>query len=466
MFALRVRYLMGRVYAADFDDGDAKQAVEWPPHPSRLFSALAASWGEGGAEPELRPALEWLEQQPPPELYFGDCFQRSPVTCYVPVNDSRGAEALPEERPRKERKFPSASLLDPEAWFVWPDTLPNELAPAMDTLLRRTPSMGHSASVVAVEVANAVPERLKRLVPDRGARQLLRVASPGRLSALEESFDRFQATGSKVHRPRRGATAPYGFAEGAKQAPARGIFGEILVLKRVSGDRTPIDAAIAVTTALRGALMQSVDQPPPEVISGHAPASTPDAPVRTDKPHVALIPLPFVGSRYATGEILGAGIVLPRAVSREDRDIVLRAAANVQRIGRWHVEAAGIDEPRSNLRAGAWTKAETVWATVTPYVFDRFPGDPFGDEAQEVVRTSFERVGLPRPVSVALMTTSVHLGVPPSGRFEPAPGRAGKPKRFHLHALVTFDRPVEGPVIVGAGRFYGYGLFRGVQEVS
>ena len=50
MFVLRVTYLMGRVYSAAFDDGDDKREPEWPPHPSRLFSALVAAWGDSGAE--------------------------------------------------------------------------------------------------------------------------------------------------------------------------------------------------------------------------------------------------------------------------------------------------------------------------------------------------------------------------------------------------------------------------------
>lgn len=65
MFAIRITYLMGRVYSAQFDDGDAKAEPEWPPHPSRFLSALVSAWGEGGAEAELRPALEWLERQRP-----------------------------------------------------------------------------------------------------------------------------------------------------------------------------------------------------------------------------------------------------------------------------------------------------------------------------------------------------------------------------------------------------------------
>src|SRR6516162_9289428 len=95
MFTLRVQYLTGRVCAAPIDEGDAKESVEWPPHPSRLFSALVSSWAEGGGEPELRGALEWLELQPPPEICFSPGSGNRMVEAYVPVNDSRERKRCP-----------------------------------------------------------------------------------------------------------------------------------------------------------------------------------------------------------------------------------------------------------------------------------------------------------------------------------------------------------------------------------
>ena len=35
-----------------------------------------------------------------------------------------------------------------------------------------------------------------------------------------------------------------------------------------------------------------------------------------------------------------------------------------------------------------------------------------------------------------------------------------KPQRVKVHALVEFADPVRGPVLLGAGRFFGLGLFR------
>src|ERR1035438_5286547 len=119
MFTLRVTYLMGRVYSAVFDDGDDKREPEWPPHPSRLFSALVAAWGDGGGDEELKSGLEWIGQQGPPTIYAGDGTPRKLVQSFVPVND---AKTLPEDRPRKPRTFPSATLSIPEVYFTWDST--------------------------------------------------------------------------------------------------------------------------------------------------------------------------------------------------------------------------------------------------------------------------------------------------------------------------------------------------------
>src|SRR5579883_1536094 len=133
MFVLRVTYLTGRVYSAVLEEGDAKATPEWPPHPSRLFSALVAAWGEGGGEAELDRALQWLEAQPAPVIYAGDCSPRKLVQAFVPVNDVR---SLPDDRPRKPRTFPSASLSRPDVYFVWRTEPPTEIASALDRVLR------------------------------------------------------------------------------------------------------------------------------------------------------------------------------------------------------------------------------------------------------------------------------------------------------------------------------------------
>ncbi|MDQ1288045.1 MAG: CRISPR-associated protein Csb2, partial [Actinomycetota bacterium] len=107
-----------------------------------------------------------------------------------------------------------------------------------------------------------------------------------------------------------------------------------------------------------------------------------------------------------------------------------------------------------------WRQASTRWVTATPVVLDRFPDSPDADDVEHVVRISLRTVGLPDPIDVE---TSRQPLLPGAVRLRPAdlPRRARG--RLFRHVAVTFDRPVAGPVLVGAGRYLGVGLLAPVR---
>ena len=466
MLALRVTYLLGRVYSARLEDGDLKAEPEWPPHPSRLFSALTAAWGDSGAEDELRPALEWLERQPPPRILAGPHTVRKPVQAFVPVNDSKTA---PEDRPRKGRVFPSASLPHPDVYFVWEATPEPDLRQRLDRILQRTSSLGHSSSLVSVEMAEPVDAaHLAEWLPGAPQGERLRIPYPGRLKELVERHVLFQDTGARIHRPPGGQSTLYAPPRKAASQPAPSLFDRMIVLRRVSGQRASLPSTLSVTGALRGAILKYSPQPPPEYISGHTPASTPDAPARSERPHIALVPLPFAGSPHATGELLGAAVLLPNTLTSHERSVCWRAVEAVEQLempwGWWDVSLADAEEHRLALQPATWSTPHTVWSTVTPFVFDRYPKDPFGPEAERTLVEALARVGLPAPCEIDLHYNPWHRGVPKASAFPPAPPRPGKPQRYHCHARVRFPLSVAGPLIAGAGRYYGYGLFRALFD--
>lgn len=474
MFALRITYLTGRVYSAAFDDGDDKTEPEWPPHPSRLFSALVAAWGDGGAENELRPALEWLENQGAPEIHAGTCTVRRLVNPFVPVNDEvtkqrdavlKGKMQFPEERPRKPRAFPSATLSHPDVYFVWKTRPSEDVLSALDQILNRTSSLGHSSSLVAVEIADA-PRSGPWTIwsPQAPAGTRLRIAYPGRLKELMERYERFQSGPSKIHRPSLGRTALYATPSQVSEAPPRGVFDRMIILRRDDGPRASLRSALAVVAAMRGAMLAHAPQPVPEYVSGHAPESTDERPVRSERPHLAIVPLPFAGTPHATGDLMGVAVLLPKTLAEDERAICWDIASGIEELrmpwGVWNVSVTDAEERRRALLPETWSRSCAVWLTVTPFVFDRYPKDPYGHEAEQVVRDAFVRVGLPVPLSVDLHYNPWQLGVPRASAFPPAPAKPGKPQRYHCHVRAVFDRPISGPVIAGAGRFYGYGLFR------
>jgi hypothetical protein len=131
---------MRRVLASTHND---RTEVEWPPHPSRLFSALVAAYEECDLGQDARSALEWLESLPGPAIHAtppkhgGEV--RDSFGVFVPVNDN---SELPERRPRQPRWFPAYAPQDCRVWFIWdvPSTAPfSRRLPSADRRERNLP---------------------------------------------------------------------------------------------------------------------------------------------------------------------------------------------------------------------------------------------------------------------------------------------------------------------------------------
>ena len=113
MFCIGIRYLCGWAMATHPTDRDRP---EWPPHPDRVFMALAAAHFETDGGPEEYEALKQLSSWPSPALSFAPAHDRQTVTTFVPVNDDArplnksGAPmmpsgSLPIGRDRQPRSF-------------------------------------------------------------------------------------------------------------------------------------------------------------------------------------------------------------------------------------------------------------------------------------------------------------------------------------------------------------------------
>lgn len=397
---------------------------------------------------------------------------------------------LPERRKRQPRTFPSATPDEPRVVFTWPAAeAPAELREALDALAARVARLGHSSSFVSLRVIDGEPRVAPSLVPlAEGAsgqdERVLRVVAPGQLEALCAAFVQqgdapgriMPATFQRYARPATAAAA---------QAPASAFGDEWIVLARVDGPRLPSVRAVDVARAVRNALMAGHGPGAPEILSGHRPTGEP-----SDRPHLAYVPLPFVGHERADGAILGIALVLPRGATGQERRAVFRAldawertvrVANEEaprlpvllgRAGKLWVERVEGEPATKALRAKAWCDESRSWASATPIALDRNPGDlrsadPHKEaaayaEAEATVALACERIGLPRPSRVTV-TPSAPLAGGDKARQFPA-FQAGGTQRVLVHATLTFDAPVRGPVLLGAGRYLGLGLLRPVRD--
>ncbi|MBX3467381.1 MAG: type I-U CRISPR-associated protein Cas5/Cas6 [Planctomycetes bacterium] len=468
MLAVGLCYLTGRVYAvAPGTDSEP----EWPPHPGRVFMALVAALneGRGSPDPQERAALEWLERLPPPSICAAAATPRQAVTAYVPVNDTPDpgghppfAPHIPIGRKRQARSFASASLEDDLAFMVWPEAEPTpEVRRALEAVCGRVTRVGHSASLVQAWIEPSPPP--VTLIPGSSrVTHRLRVAGPGRLAELDARF----AAGL---RPSPGRFVGYGsVAREEAIAVAESEFqDDLTVLRRVAGLTPALESSAVLAGALRDALMcWSPAQPAPEILTGHSVGGGPST-----QTHAAFLPLANVGHGHADGRVIGLAIALPRAATPDSRTTVARA------LSRWLApagEGGGGGElrlrpglvtfaledrsvPPRSLDPRTWTRPRDPaarWSSVTPVVLDRYPKRPGDEEA--IVRAACLRIGLPEPLDVIVSDVSLIAGAPPGRRFPPFPSKRGpRPMR---HVVLTFDRPVVGPILLGAGRYQGYGL--------
>ena len=225
--------------------------------------------------------------------------------------------------------------------------------------------------------------------------------------------------------------------------------------------------------------------PMPEGLSGHSQQGRPST-----NPHVAFLPLPWVGHEHSDGRLMGAAIAMPEQLDTKPRLTLLRA------IGKWESVAdpliltlgrRGILEmerivgtsPLVTLRPGLWRRQSLRWVSATPIALPTHPGNlgsgtaaaraKAWTRAEQAVNASCRHIGLPEPVNVIATFAPLLPGARPAPTY-PAfhqRGPGGKPvARRLVHAAVTFDRPVVGPIVLGAGRYLGLGLMRPMAEAE
>lgn len=451
MLAIEVEYLMERVYASEFAD---KTKNEWPPHPARLFSALVAAYRDTDGTEDERQALLWLEQQGAAEIEAPQKGKFDPLVTYVPTNyPAKDGNTHPDDRAKQPRYFCAQSPASPVVRFLWPNSNANGHTAALASLLARVNSLGRACSLVRVSLTGPpqTNQDLPRYVPDETGKRVLAVAGEGRLRELERLYN-------AGRRPPQGTLVRYREPQShcEREPELRGHFGEMIVLRRIGGIGLPSEYAPLLAKKLRRAFMchLGADAENNPMLSGHKAAGEP-----ATEPHVAFAALSNVGGEFSDGHLVGLAVVLPLSISRTDRRKTLQACAdidvlNFEGLGEWRVEMANFDIRQTTLKPETWMRPSKIWTTATPILLDRYPKKK--DSIPDLLMAACERAGLPVPCKVTFNAYSDLTGAPPVFAY--------KLERYALHATFEFDRKVRGPVLVGAGRFFGMGLMKPFRE--
>jgi CRISPR-associated protein Csb2 len=565
---IHVCFLTDRYVAAQ---ADHRERPEWPPHPGRLFMALAAAFFEtDDIEEEKaaeRSALEWLEGLTAPRIISVDKKERSPITCYVPVNDRpspntamlQSAPGIP--RSRQSRTFPTVipqrkptlGGTEADVTFVWtaPISETERHFPALNRLCRSVIRLGHSSSLVMVWAeamsSNTEGDAYKQVYEPTNAmtKTSCRIATQGELMRLKtacraDEIERFGnlkiEIDSTTGKSQKEAKARFEREFGQKyktslRAPepipaSLGVWQgyrcissdtqsefqpvhineyfeqDLIILAKLDGPSLSIERTLGLTQALRSAAIScSGPSTVPAWLSGHDTNHRP-----TEEAHAAFLTLPFAGYPHADGHIMGLAIALPRGISPEERGrwlaplFVDTETGEVeshsirlwgQDLPDWSIQLEDRLSPPLMLKNATWTGPEQSWASVTPVVLDRFPKSSrikdrklWQQEVKEIISLACTRAGMPKPLDIEVGSTAWHRGIPrawtktrrlkpsPSENhyaqlgdgFPPLPGKASRPEKPQVHVRIQFEDLVAGPVLLGAGRFLGYGLCLPITE--
>ena len=397
---------------------------------------------------------------------------------------------FPESRKKQERRFPSVTIgapmaseslptSSPRVTFVWDRNLPDDAHDVLDRLLIRLTRLGHSSSLVSCRVVRATPA--VNLSPSRTGATRLRHIRPGQLADLERRFTQHQGISPRALPY---TDVRYGQVDNKQEVgeDAPNTVGDWIVFEFLPDSRAyPVYRSVEVAKTLRSAIFSYADDPIPEGLSGHTPNGAP-----ISAPHVAFVPLPFAGYAHGDGRLLGIAVSVPENVDEASRRALYLAIGKWEGVARDGVlrlfkgKQAELRMRRlrgpvslASLRRSAWSRPARRWVSVTPIALPRHPGRLRGGtasararawkSADAAVRAAVAHVGLPDPSEVEVSLTPLLVGSRAVSAYPPFSqrGRNGVSVRRQLvHAVVTFDRLVQGPLMLGSGRFVGLGLMR------
>lgn len=400
------------------------------------------------------------------------------------TNPSSALAMLPDNRTKQERFFPSMTPDESRVTYLWDHAPSDDVNVALDRLLCRVIRLGHSSSLVSCRVTPDSP--VADFLPGRTG-ESLRTVQYGQLAELERQYSRHQGVSP---RSLPYTDARYQAADEAEVLERRyepNTAGDWVVFEFAHDSRAlPATRAVELAMAMRSAVFHYAEDPIPEGLSGHKPHGAP-----ATVPHVAFLSLPYVGYEHADGRLLGMAVSAPKALDELARQALFRSIGTWEQVpfarltltlgakGAVHMSRSRGLPSVVSLRPRTWHRASRRWVSATPIALPKHPGalgrgtQPARAKAwkaaAKAVKDACAHVGLPEPTAVEVGFAPFIAGARPATLFPPfnQKGQDGRPVRRQLvHASVTFDHPVSGPLMLGTGRFLGLGLMRPMEARS
>jgi CRISPR-associated protein Csb2 len=490
---------------------EREEALDWPPAPGRVHQALMAAALTG--EPPTRveevaasalDALQWLEQQPPPEIIATGLSDQ-------PNSATRFKTAIPQNNPIKSNfakrsvvlaeplplRAVSLSHSDLSATYVWKanDEATKHLL-ALKDLAAQLRYLGRSEDRIEASIDLAedgsqndpgVRWRPTCTYPDIE----LPVAKQGTTADLIRNL-----RNPIPARTRRSPASRFlriqSYSRDVAEARLPVFVGILQVFSEAADpDEPPLSCDAENASIFRSTIRETAielardsqrwDHPELaiELISGHLPGQTRP----TEKPHLAFVPLPSINPQgSADGRIRRVALLgyAPDNLRTESVDIYRALLDSLDgepvMLGATPCRLRMLDRHLQRDKVWAqFTRFSRVWHSVTPaalaggfkvpkYLADGKTEIPAHQrsirrlaELAALLRSNLRHLGLPEDLIQACdVTLTPSPLLPNTSRAESyrPPGE----KAVFTHVRLEFAAPVRGPLIVGDRRYQGFGL--------
>lgn len=519
MVGIELRFPLGTYHAVS---SVSFGTPEWPPHPVRLLGGLLAAAHEApGVDIDAaRAAIRRLaEARPPVIVADGGLPELRGASRWAPRNHALSELKKDGLSPRDIGRGRTAVhkggvvVGQRPIAFWWEDVeLDAASARVLDVLVSELSFLGTSRSPVIGRVKTDAPaeasDRWEPVLDDADAGDArVRVPDATLLDAFDVRHAARRAPEGKPVAPSGhvpavaiGLSVPYALRSRRRHRTEQAAvdprhWSDMLILALDPGDapegselRPKAPAAYLLARAFRAALLGAYSTP------GMPADAPPILRARGAEPHVAIVPLPFVGDLArrirrsdgtvveraiaADGIVRGIAVVFPHESRVPDlAEQRLRVEAGLRAFvldgdrRRW-IDVPGAGRvflrlpapgraPLLTLTEDRYRAPRRTWESVVPVVHSRYRTSNGPSGVYRQVAADCRDVGLPDPERVEILVrptvggaaTRLALGGLPADHAWRDLLRGNR-----SHVRLTFARPVAGPVLLGRARHFGSGL--------
>lgn len=490
---IAIHFHDGRYHGEEDRFEDAKG---WPPSPARLFQALVASAAGGGLlEAQHEEALGWLECLPPPRIAAPPAHRGRPLKLFVPNNDldSVGGDPAKVSKIRVGKGWrpcffdPSKPIL-----YVWDFESGESFATCVCAIAERLCQLGRGIDMAWAQGQVVDAERAQSMLDGHpGALRIpggvgkVPTPHPGTLQSLLErhrrSRSRLRTEGiGRKQRQLFSQPPPASFARIGYDTPIRRLHFEL------RGDKggfapQPLDSAFLLITSLRDAAADRLANSMPDettalierfVVGRNAGAADISRRIR-------ILPIPSIGAEYTDPSIRRIVVEVPAECPLRLDDLKWAFAG----MNTLDPQASDASESRGSLvstedsrMADRFSRPACGFQTMTPVALMSAQRRRIGEAGE---KSADERQDEERRAAGAVIQALRHVGLrakPSHIRVQREPFQKrgalaesfAKGSRFSKHALwhvaLRFRDPIQGPLVIGDGRFCGLGLMVPIDQ--